>query len=444
MNYNLKKIIYFLFLVIGIISCRQEDFASESKNEQKTFSLFNKASYMQNKSTEKNFSLSKYYALDFSKAFNSYDVINNTNHTGLNTKVSDSESYVNFKVHSQVIEDKEGNIYMYFPLMKEQKVIDIYYSKINKENTLLALYKLKNETSQYNNIFSSFEKVFNPSNDKMLSKSGGYHDIEEVVITGPSKPSEGIDVVGPDACSMYGQCNNNGGSSGGSGGSSGGGNTPDTPNTDPCTKGKKVQNSEQVKNKVKDLKSQAQTGEGEKGFKVKADGSTSEMLDGGKHSVDLGDKSGYQGAFHNHTKLGIKILSPSDIDLLLAFARGQGNQGTNVQNAFLGMVGPDGGQYVGWFNGSYDDAIKNFSQEQINVFENDYNTRESELLKLSEYTNDSGATLNNKGLEKLFSDTLKNMGLDGKVKLQKVDPNNNVNTINYDAQGNPTTPTPCP
>jgi len=221
-------------------------------------------------------------------------------------------------------------------------------------------------------------------------------------------------------------------------------NQPDTPqNTDLCTKGKKVQNSEQVKQKVKDLKDHAKKGNGEKGFKVKADGSTSDMIDGGKHEVDLGDKMGFQGGFHNHTSLGISMLSPDDIDILLGFARAQGNQGNNIQNAFIGMVGPDGTQYIGWFNGSYQDAITNFSQEQMDAFENDYRDLENLLSSQSQYSNNNGATLNNKGLEKLFSDILKKIGLNGKIGLQKINPEDKMNNINFDDQGS-STDVPCP
>lgn len=220
---NLKKLFYLLFLALGIISCRQQDALLETQNEQKTFNLFNKNNSYQYKDSQSNSSLGKLYALDFQQAYYSYDLKNGTNYTGINVKGPIVDSYINFTVHSQIIEDKNGDIYMYFPVIKNRKVTDIYFSTINKENTLLGLYKLKNTVQEYNGIFSAFEEIFNRPNDQVFSKNTGVTDIEEVVITGPTNPSDGIGITGPDACEMYGQCNNNGGGGSGSSGGSGGG-----------------------------------------------------------------------------------------------------------------------------------------------------------------------------------------------------------------------------
>ncbi len=204
MNKKIKNLFYFLLLALGIISCRQEGETLESHEEKKTFSLFNKKNYEQYKNSQDNSSLGRSYALDFLQAFYSYDLKHKTNYTGLNINAPAPGSYINFRVHSQVIEDKEGNIYMYFPVMKNEKVYDIYFSSINKENTLLGLYKLKNTVQEYNNIFSAFENVFNHPNDKLFSRNGGVTDIEEVVITGPSNPTDGVGITGPGQCEMYG------------------------------------------------------------------------------------------------------------------------------------------------------------------------------------------------------------------------------------------------
>lgn len=112
---------------------------------------------------------------------------------------------------------------MYFPVIKNEKVFDIYFSSINKENTLLGLYKLNNTAQEYNDIFSAFEKVFVYANKEIFSRGEDVTDVGEVVIIGPSNPTDGIGIVGPGQCEMYGQCNNPGGGSGSSGGSGGGG-----------------------------------------------------------------------------------------------------------------------------------------------------------------------------------------------------------------------------
>ena len=207
-KHNLKKLFYLLFLALGIVSCRQQDGLLETQNDERTFNLFKKDNPYQSKDSQNNLSLGNLYALDFQQAYYSYDLKNETNYTGINVKGSIADSYINFRIHSQIIEDKNGVIHMYFPVIKNRKVSDIYYSTINKENTILGLYKLKNTEQEYNDIFSTFERVVNRPNEKIFSKSGGVNEIDEIVITGPSNPSDDMGVIGPGQCEMYGQCNN--------------------------------------------------------------------------------------------------------------------------------------------------------------------------------------------------------------------------------------------
>lgn len=53
----------------------------------------------------------------------------------------------------------------------------------------------------------------------------------------------------------------------------------------------------------------------------------------------MGDMSGYEGFYHNHTATGINMFSPQDIINMLDFAiyQGVGNYG----NAYSGMIGAD-------------------------------------------------------------------------------------------------------
>ncbi|MBK1894718.1 hypothetical protein [Chryseobacterium paridis] len=236
-----------------------------------------------------------------------------------------------------------------------------------------------------------------------------------------------------------------GGSNGNGGGSSGGGTGYPYPvQLSPCDKILSVLSKPNVQSKIKELKDQAPKG-GEMGVKFKADGTPSETIPGGDHSVNLGDKTGYAGGYHNHTPKGIPMLSPADIDQLLGFARAQPTSNpTNVNNAYLGMVAPNGMHYVIWFNGDYADATKTFSQAQLDKFSDKYRDFASDLIEPILYGNkyiDSSGKINNLGVETLFFETLKNMDLEGKVNLQRIEKEGTINNITLNASNQPVSAT---
>lgn len=232
-----KNLFYLLLLLIGVTSCKQEELL-ERGDQQKEFRLFKHENEKQSKNAQGDPSLGRSYALDFLQAFYSYDLLHKTNYTGFNVKAPARDSYVNFRLHSQVIKDHEGNIFMYFPTVKNEQIHEIYYATINKQNTLLGLYKLKNTSKGYGEILTAFEKAYK-SGGNIVSKNGGVTDVGEVVITGPSNSSDDMGILTPGQCEMYGQCNNggggSGGSSGGGGGGGGGGGTPALPPPPPPT-----------------------------------------------------------------------------------------------------------------------------------------------------------------------------------------------------------------
>lgn len=170
------------------------------------------------------------------------------------------------------------------------------------------------------------------------------------------------------------------------------------------------------------------------------------MIPGGAHNVNFGDKTGFAGGYHNHTKTGIPMLSPPDINQLLGFVRAQGNYGDPTQ-AFVGMVAPNGMHYIIRFEGTYQDAISlNFMDADLKKKNDVYIDLESNLkeplLYGTQYINVDGS-INNKGVEKLLLETLKDMGLSSKVKLQRIDNNGTVQNINTDSNNQPVA-VPCP
>lgn len=84
-----------------------------------------------------------------------------------------------------------------------------------------------------------------------------------------------------------------------------------------------------------------------------------------------------------------------------------------------------------------------YTEAQINQYIKDYQKKVDKLLKNPLYSVNNGAKLSQVGLEKLFFDTLKNMGLDGKVNLQRVESTGKVNNITLESNGLPIG-TPCP
>jgi len=227
---------------------------------------------------------------------------------------------------------------------------------------------------------------------------------------------------------------------------------------DPCEKTKAISKDPAVTAKVGTLKEQSkiEDGEpnyGEKAFELKNDGTTSDIIIGEKHKVKLGSEAGKQGAYHNHTPDGIKMLSPPDILKMLNYALAQPNG--NLSNGFLGMVGsekcgtcPDGYKYHNYiirFSGNSQELEKFIFQTNWDEKDLDktYTRRKKELSKDTNYADYKYGPLNSDGLEKLFFDTLQNMGMEAKVNLQRIEDNGTVKNITQNSNGT-TSATQCP
>ncbi|ASK31599.1 hypothetical protein CEY12_16415 [Chryseobacterium sp. T16E-39] len=303
---------------------------------------------------------------------------------------------------------------------------------------------MSSDADNYNEILGLFRAQYLKSNlkNKNLNKGAGGPcgfdgappcDIETVVITigggggGGSLPPGG-GWVPPGGCGPYEDCLHNPDA----GGTAGSGDNPNNnPNINPCDKTKSNLENPNIKAKITELKAQSTQG-GEKGVMFKADGTPSATIPGGDHNVGFGDKTGYQGGYHNHTPSGIPMLSPPDIEQLLQFALAQGNGNpTNASNAYLGMVAPNGMHYVILFNGTYNDALVTFSQQDLDDHVTRYQTRYG-MFKPS----------TPEGYEKLFFKSLNDMGLNGKVTLQRIESDGTIKTVTKNDNGT-TTAIPC-
>ena len=218
-----------------------------------------------------------------------------------------------------------------------------------------------------------------------------------------------------------------------------------------------LQNPE-VQEKLGILKEKSKT-TGEQGINIAMDGTPSAIIDGEDHEVELGDSAGNKGGYHNHTPTGIPMLSPPDILKLFNYAMNFNNG--NVGEAFKGIVGsdvcsacPSGYKYYHYlvrFNGTYQElANLVYANWDKDMYIRTYQRRYNELKKNSEYYDSQLGVVNNKGLEKLFFDTLKTMNIENKVILQRVDETGTAPHINYSVQNitldenNKPRATPCP
>lgn len=262
-----------------------------------------------------------------------------------------------------------------------------------------------------------------------------------------------------------------GGTGSGDGGGLGSGTNEGTPTlptfslaskAPPCEKTKVMLNRPNVQQGINNVKGNAKltvtnSNIGELGFKEKKDGSVVLADVNSAHKVVFNDVTDGYGGYHNHTATGIHMFSPPDIvDTLLGFAAAQ-SIADGVGNAYFGMIAgepcstcPDNVKYIHYvirYMGTGAE-LANFvySPVQMAQIMNKYQRKETELTNIAlngnTYINSTG-NLNEKGLEKLFFDTLTNMGLDNKVFLQRVEPNGTVYNVAPDSSGS-ITATPCP
>jgi hypothetical protein len=451
MKKNILRLVPLIVLSVFLQSCRtNEDYVS-SKDE----------SYYSNKfqvftQPDKNGKID--YPSGFAFLFMEYDRINRSDFTGLkiseNKKGNIAGKHVDFSMSSHPIRLSNGAIWVYFPVVENGNVTDVIAGILRDEETYVEFGTL-NQGEEYNQmVLQRFRSAYltRPALSYYRGKddppcggsAGDPCDIEEIDIPPPTGPRQPTFDVGTypgqggatgggntqppgGGCSMYNNC----------------GNPPEPKN--PCEKAKDLMNNDKTKPAIDALKTKSMEG-GENGYKIKADGTPSDVILGGDHSVNFGDKTGYVGGYHNHTPTGIPMFSPNDIDQLLQFALAQGNYGT-PSNAYIGMVATNGMHYVMYFNGNYNDALVTFSQANLDTFNNWYRRQEAELsdseISGTTYINADGK-INTNGVEKLFFDTLKKMGLEGKASLQRIENDNTVKNVTLNSDGKTSTATPCP
>lgn len=451
-----KKFILRLLLLVTVSlfffnSCRTDEATQEEKRTERekieAFSRFEKSLDSQKK-TQKGSSEYISYHEPFKEIIQTFM----NNNPVFTQKFQNEVGEIYFNLRSITYGETTKGIA--YPIIKDGSVNAVLVGLVNPKRDWVNFIVLKNTSPEVQSIISNFQNVYtSPSTASRGGQPEQTEDILPVIITVYG------DITGPinhyyQPYVDYGS--NGGGMSGGSDtyGGAGGSQTqnPQDPKN-PCEKSKNILSKSDVQAKITELKKQSKIG-GEIGVKIKADGTTSGTIPGGGHDVELGDTAGYQGGYHNHTPSGIKMLSPPDIVKMLDFSMAQPNG--NIADGFMGMFGsekcstcPDGYRYFNYminFSGTAQELSEFLynTKYDLPILIKDFRRREKELSIDSSLVNFSNGELNDKGLEKLFFDTLKNMRMEGKVNLQKIEDNGTVENITLNSTGSSTVSTPCP
>lgn len=157
-----------IFTLSLLSSCRTEDGAITQKQvEDKRFSVFVPKD---GKSVN--------YADGFALVMKKYDEKKNTNFSGINNNlvignltasteknssiIQNGQSYVEFKVRSEVITEKDGDKWIMFPRVQGTKVKELLVMLLTNKETLVKFFTYNNQT----NLFKKYEESFQEALDR--------------------------------------------------------------------------------------------------------------------------------------------------------------------------------------------------------------------------------------------------------------------------------------
>ncbi|WP_313097077.1 hypothetical protein [Empedobacter sp.] len=458
-KHPLKYLLMFIFCLFVISSCTTDDQLIETtqrKEEKNTFVTFSKNNNLSSKTSNVDFN----YAMKFSYLLQRYDSIHNTNISGLinstntfmynksvkqNFIIENKDFYVESRVFSKVMEEENGDKWIVFPKIRNEKVESFLIGLLSKNETELHFYTFNNTTDFYKDNSTAFQNKFNSILNPLQNKSGnggfdcGYGDqapcdLGGVVVTpnpGSNGPgwSGGGGESGGGGCAAYQDCEyvDPDGNGGGNGNSS--------PN--PCEDIKKQINDPDYKAKIDELnKNSILNKKYESGYSQNKNGSftsitqttSSNMSDG--LIIDI--NSDLKGLIHTHQnsyetgnfdengnpeiRNPIKMFSPADVNALMKLAQ---NQSSNSYSDIYVTMVSSSGVYTLKFTGSSSDIKTGFNtpywtNEYLNFWKNESGNNETKFLRfLSEKMNVTGVEL------------LK-VDKDGKSKRKSLGPNKKV------------------
>ncbi|HIB8182307.1 TPA: hypothetical protein ACWX1I_003726 [Elizabethkingia anophelis] len=440
-------------------SCRTEDNITQQKEEKDMrFAVFVPQS-------EKTIN----YANGFAYLMQRYDNLHKTNLSGVvnnnpvignfNASTDKSASiaqplgsYIEFRIHSQTIIEKNGDKWVVFPRVEGEKVIGLLLAILSNKETNVSFKTIDSQTQWYSDNIGKFQDAFtnyrkrskflnlsasiNPIADGAGCKNenGEYVDcsVPEVIITVPKDPGAPQPIVavistGVDAgsCSDFQNCY-----------AGGGGGDPSPPVDDPCSKMKSKIATENGRKIIKDLEAKMKVPENpEYAYRQDKNGDT-KMYQGEQDNVIIPIDNNMEGVYHDHQDGGVPMLSVKDIRMMLIAARMQSDE--NIGNAFVGMISKSGNYFVS-FTGSKADIPVITDGPMIDELRKAYDKMHFGMLtKLPVGVKELSSTQ----LEQLFFKTIENMGLTGKVSLIK-EKDGSTTEIKQDANGIPRASDPC-
>lgn len=345
-KHSLKYLLIFVSCLFLAYSCvSEEDMIQTEKIEQekKTFAIFSQSSNIQGKSSRTTID----YPSGFSFLMQRYDslhktnisgLINSTNKTVWNKKtkqhifVEGSEFYVETRLHSQLIEEENGDKWVVFPKLNQRTVVGLTIALLKTKETEVYFYRLKEEGKFYFETVKLFQDRVKVNVANKTSGGDflcGLYDtcnLDEVIIT-PNPPKSG-----PTLLTYYYEDENGGGCGDFINcptpeGGGGGGYNPT--NENPCEeikkeneKSKNILNQSQIKDKINEMTKSIASDKVEKGFSfgVKTNGSyiASSVQVGNSSNINLPSNSPagadytITGSVHTHPSDGFDSFSPAD------------------------------------------------------------------------------------------------------------------------------------
>ena len=458
---TIPKIIVLCSILFLVLGCRTTD-ETITNEKPKYFKVFG----------EKD-DLSLNYSKGFKLIFENYDSIQKTKKkefkpitetffkkNSATQKNNGSENeYVDFRYHSQTFKWQNGEVWVYFPVIKNNQVSKIVAGVLSESRTKVSLKLLNPNIDYYLTVYNLFKEAYIKSHTKQISNNFtakyattcevGCTNIEEVVITvyEPKSKSETLLAFnwslwendgGGGNCGDFNNCF---GSGGGFIGNGDGGFGGDGSNNEECDELKLQNTNPNYKAKVAELdKSSVLSQKHETGYSESKNGTFSSL----KTSISTNSSDGLslpidantKGFIHTHQddyfdgtydddgnpreRQPIRMFSPADVNALMEMA--QYVNDSNYTQLYGTMIS-NYGNYTIKFTGTATDIKTGFDTQEWRdafktFFEKEKGSLETKFLRfLKEKMGVTGISL----YKIKDNGTIQNKTLDTNNKLKSTD-----------------------